>query len=134
MIFGEAAVAQMLVLGEWFEKFLLTFLCMLLECLFPNCKGVKDGGNCSQREQISGDAPFYQFPKKKNLLERNHSLPIVSPSGWLVLHVHAFYGKDKKNIQEFFSCLGKNSALHISRNKRKREHPCNLIVTFAIFF
>lgn len=101
MIFGEAAVAQMLVLGEWFEKFLLTFLCMLLECLFPNCKGVKDGGNCSQREQISGDAPFYQFPKKKNLLERNHSLPIVSPSGWLVLHVHAFYGKDKKIFKNF---------------------------------
>lgn len=77
---------------------------------------------------------FINSLKKKNLLERNHSLPIVSPSGWLVLHVHAFYGKDKKNIQEFFSCLGKNSALHISRNKRKREHPCNLIVTFAIFF
>ena len=94
---------------------------MLLECLFPNCKGVKDGENWSQWEQISGDAPFYQFPekKKKNLLERNHSLPIVSPSGWLVLHVHVFYGKDKKNIQEFWSCLGKNSALHIFQNKKK---------------
>lgn len=45
-----------------------------------------------------------------------------------------FFGKRQKNIQEFLSCPGKNSALHISRNKRKREHPCNLIVTFAIFF
>lgn len=44
---------------------------------------------------------FINSLKKKNLLERNHSLPIVSPSGWLVLHVHAFYGKDKKIFKNF---------------------------------
>ena len=45
-----------------------------------------------------------------------------------------FMEKTKKNIQEFWSCPGKNSALHISQNKRKREHPCSLVVTFVIFF